>query len=314
MEIQFDKGGMFFFTRFNPFIEQSLHILFYRRTIYMMNKDLYVGELVNALSEAFPNAEITRTTVNAVDVIKDAIIIRKGDVSPMFYVDDVIGSDVADVVDFVRRMIIAEPKPPFVSDIDGEQLYKENLFMELINTDANRELLNTIPHREIEDLSIIYKIKVDYKNGMASAVVTNDMMRYAGETEEDLWNRQRTTELFPPKIYNMSDIDPIMGESPFLIISNEKGVNGAVNIVFPEVLDAVCDRFKEDELFIIPSSIHECLAFPASMIEDSAFLIDMVRSANAAEVSPEERLSSNIYTYTKGGQIKGIATDKAAIL
>ena len=47
----------------------------------------------------------------------------------------------------------------------------------------------------------------------------------------------------------------------------------------------------------MPSSIHETILLPATGDMDVDYLIDMVRSVNATEVSPEEILSDNVYKY-----------------
>ena len=67
--------------------------------------------------------------------------------------------------------------------------YKDWVILSLINTEANKEYLEEIPHRAFEDLSIIYCICVDAPSDVPfkNMVVTNDMINEMGVTEEELY-------------------------------------------------------------------------------------------------------------------------------
>ena len=291
----------------------------------MMNKDFFVGSLVGALKSAFPKADVTQDTILHINEVKDVICVKIGNIAPAIYIDNIYDrymNGEKDVILSVINTINEIRLPDGFEDTDIEQ-YKDNLFMQLINTDANKELLNNVPHREIEDLSIIYKIKIrDDLNSITSTIVTNEMMKFWGETEEDLYNRQRTREIMPENIMPLDDlmkvIDPFYDEttesSPLIYISNQHGYNGSIAILYPGVLDEVCERLNTDNLLVLPSSIHECLALSEEFSEDRE-LISLVRSINAGVVEPQLRLSSNVYYYKKGsGKIMGTAKDKVAIL
>ena len=54
----------------------------------------------------------------------------------------------------------------------------------------------------------------------------------------------------------------------------------------------------EDDLCIAPSSIHEVLIFPLSLIHPTK-IIETVRDVNRTVVLPQEKLSDNAYIYRR---------------
>lgn len=85
---------------------------------------------------------------------------------------------------------------------------------------------------------------------------------------------------------------------PMYVIGNTYRLNGASVINSTKILGKLADSIKEN-LYIIPSSIHEILAVPASFVESEIFLKDMIREVNNTEVIPDERLSYSLYYFNK---------------
>ncbi len=50
--------------------------------------------------------------------------------------------------------------PEILSRWDEYDLMKGRLTMRLVNTKANRHMLSSVPHRKMEDLSLVYRVKV----------------------------------------------------------------------------------------------------------------------------------------------------------
>jgi hypothetical protein len=167
-------------------------------------------------------------------------------------------------------------------------------------------------------------------DGIATAVVGNDMAESVGLTEEELFlaATENTKRLLPVKIQSMNEI--MMGmmmaegmpkeiaeemfssmspqDAPTMwIITNDRGVNGAVNMLYDENLQHLAKELKDD-LYILPSSIHEVICIPASM-GDPKVLAEMVQEVNATVVSLEERLSNQVYHYDKDLRKLTMATD-----
>lgn len=186
----------------------------------------------------------------------------------------------------------------------------------LINTAANVEFLKSVPHREIMDLSVIYKIPITGSNGFSGAVtVTNKMAKAEGATEEDLY--KSALKNLRPSLRTLSSVmaemmsimgggmdasDDSMLEIPDIyVLSNEKNLQGASCILKEEVLKEMAEKYNSD-LYILPSSIHEVLIVPADNKEDdmdqTSSLFNMVCEVNSGVVGIEEKLSDSLYRYS----------------
>ena len=89
-----------------------------------------------------------------------------------------------------------------------------------------------------------------------------------------------------------------------LVVTNELAVDGATEILFPNVRDAVCEYLHSDECLVLPSSRHEtlCVAMECCVAPDR--LTELVRQINETAVSPNDRLSDNVYRFRKGGELE----------
>ena len=201
-----------------------------------------------------------------------------------------------------------------------QNMPEDKIYFQLINTESNRDYLETVPHRELHDMSIIYRILVSKdEDGIQSVVVTNDLQDNWDVSEDELFDlaSENTKELFPPKIQSMAevmrsflgpdlgdfgaeDMDDIIGESPLWLVSNDMGVNGASNLIYGELLEEVAEKLDDDAI-IIPSSLHEILAVPASGM-DPEEVANMVRDINQSTVKEEDRLSNQVFFYGRSSK------------
>lgn len=203
----------------------------------------------------------------------------------------------------------------------GIEHFKENVIMCLINTEQNRELLAGIPNRKFQDLSVIYRWVVKSSpDGMESSIVSNEMAEIAGMTEEELFRSavENTRRINPVSVTCMGSMFGGIPEGIEIpqevreemerekrtadnmwIISNRSGINGAVSMLYEENLHQLAEKLGEN-LFILPSSIHEVIAVPAEIAEGNLpHLMEMVHDINMGEVKLEERLSNSVYHYDR---------------
>ena len=103
--------------------------------------------------------------------------------------------------------------------------------------------------------------------------------------EEQLFKcaAENTRRLFPPTVRSMNDVmkdmflkdgmpeeiaEMMLGEIPpeqtMWVISNSKGINGAVNMLYENELHDLAENLGSD-LYILPSSVHEVLAVSSEM-------------------------------------------------
>ena len=80
-----------------------------------------------------------------------------------------------------------------------------------------------------------------------------------------------------------------------IVISNKQRINGASAIFYEDVLSTVAEKFGTD-LYILPSSVHECIAVPydEERLED---FLQMVTEINATQLKIDEVLSDNVYYF-----------------
>ncbi len=201
------------------------------------------------------------------------------------------------------------------------QVMKEYIVYRLISYERNQKLLEQVPYLKLMDLAITYHCLVrDDKDGIGTIRITNEHMK--------MWNKElmeihehavaNTQRLFPAVINSMEEIifgmlmeerDNTLTSSMLLedykekpsdmyILTNEKGINGAACLLYPEVLGEFAKRFGSD-LYIFPSSIHEVILVPTVNLNTSRQYASMVKEINDTQVAPEEVLSDHIYYYSR---------------
>lgn len=206
---------------------------------------------------------------------------------------------------------------------------KDNIVFQVVNTEQNREMLAEVPHREFQDLSIIYRwvVKLD-KEKIHSALIENELAKKLGFNEEQLFKLavENTKRIFPPCVKSMQDvvrelftkggmpseiidrmIEEMSAEQTMWVISNDRGINGAISMLYEENLHNLAMEVEND-LYILPSSIHEVIAVSVSRGEPNK-LAQMVEEINRNEVILEERLSNQVYHYDKDLRKLSLATD-----
>lgn len=210
---------------------------------------------------------------------------------------------------------------------------KDKVFFSLINAEQNRELLNTVPHREFEDLAIVYRWNIGSDSmGTYTNLVNNDLAKKEGLTENDLYNaaNKNTKELFPVLVKNMNEVisEIIFGDSELseemeeefkevmmetqdersmYVITNESKLFGAASMLYEEPLHELAEKIGSD-LYILPSSIHEVIAVSADFGSPDE-LAKMVYEINMDQVDINDRLSNQVYCYDKDLRTLRLATD-----
>ena len=210
---------------------------------------------------------------------------------------------------------------------------KDNVFFTLINAEQNREILKTVPHREFEDLAIVYRWNLGNDSlGTYTNLVDNDLAKKEGLTENDLYNaaNKNTKELFPILVKNMNEViseiifgesgideemqkefSEVMQETPdencMYVITNESKLFGAASMLYEEPIHELAEQVGGD-LYILPSSVHAVIAVPAAFGSPEE-LAEMVYEINMEQVDINDRLSNQVYHYDRDLRTLRLATD-----
>ncbi len=193
-------------------------------------------------------------------------------------------------------------------DIVDYDKIKDRIIPRLINTAANKDYLADKPHKNIEDLSIVYAVRVsEDSQGFADAVITKNLAEMWGVSAQEIHEKAMDNIAERPPVFQniesvlfgekenleIEDVEPEEYTVPFFILTNEQNTKGAVMAINPKTMDRI--TAKLGEVYVIPSSVHETLIVPKTYIDDLEGLQKMVRDINASEVRPEDQLSNNIY-------------------
>ena len=205
-----------------------------------------------------------------------------------------------------------------VAPIDFSNV-QEKIVFQLVNTEQNREMLKDTPHRQFLDLSIIYRwVNKADENELQSAIVRNEFADYLGFTEERLFElaKENTKRIFPVCIKSITEVlsemmgmweMPMDDDEKMWVVSNMQGINGSAVILYEDSLHKLAERLDSD-LFILPSSIHEVIAIPSRLAKPDE-LAEMVLDINVNQVALDERLSNQVYHYSRKRNILTLATN-----
>lgn len=196
--------------------------------------------------------------------------------------------------------------------------FRRGVFMRLVNKEKNEELLKTLPYKEFLDLALVYYYSVPISGEvMGTLVITKEHLELLQISEEELHQAAKSNcERFQPvRVRCMEDLLYDLGRKigvevqgartchPFLfVMTNTKGMFGAVSMVFEEELEYFSKRIGKS-FYILPSSVHEVILVPDCKEFCREYFMAMVKEINATQVEATEVLSDHIYFYDKNTKI-----------
>ncbi len=199
---------------------------------------------------------------------------------------------------------------------------KQSVVYKVINYDKNRKLLRDVPHKKILDLAVVYYCLIGQNNGInATALIHNEHINVWKISQNELHSDavKNTPHLLRSCIRPMSGVLSDMAqelemeddiakeitamnlariENEMYVLTNSSRINGAACILYDEVLQQFAETL-DDDLYILPSSIHEVIILPKACDYDRDTLVSMVREVNADGVAQDEILSDNVYEYNR---------------
>ena len=165
-----------------------------------------------------------------------------------------------------------------------------------------------------EDMVIFYIFRAKEEEGVKNIIyIPNKLMQIWGITKEELREAAiaNTAREHPAMLEGLADHlakilkigVPECFEEHMWVATNNDGEEGACVIMYPGFLDRTAAEL-EDDLFIIPSSIHEVIILKAhdsglngrDIAEEFKIMIPEV---NSEDVRPVERLSNIPYHYDR---------------
>lgn len=295
----------------------------------MMNYEIFKEVIKEKVAEKMPKAGVIIQSTQKVNRVLDGLIIKtESPVSLTIYLNEFYDryKETENIEEIVESILTLYGEGIKTMPNVNINFNSKKVVCQVINAAANERLLLDVPHVKWNDLAVVFRLIVsDEGKGVQSALIRFPLMERIGVmSSEELYQiaRNNTKEIMPAKIRNMTEIiSEAMGipagmipepDFPMYVVVNEKNMWGANAILFPEIFRDLAEKMEND-LFILPSSIHELIAVPASEM-DAEGLKEMVSQVNGSEVSEEERLSNSVYYYSREtGQITVSSSDKSII-
>ena len=207
-------------------------------------------------------------------------------------------------------------------DLDPGQLISHDIIRgqvvyRLVNYERNLNLLEEVPHKRFLNLALIYYVMVyNEEMGSGAVMIRDHMLEYYDMTTDEIDEAARinTPRLLPADFLKISDLLREFGEKsgaqsykeismeeesavvPLYVLTNRMRQFGAYYMTDTEVLGRIASQLDAD-LFLLPSSVHECMVVPAGQWEEAESLASMVREINLTQVSADEYLSDTVYRY-----------------
>lgn len=218
------------------------------------------------------------------------------------------------------QTIVEIKKNPLMNELENYDKIKEFLSVKLINTRANREMLAQMPHKDMEDLSLICALRIPLGDQIGRINVNYDMMKHWNISEEELCqtaleNSQKNQEPVlqgmyttiletmtgvlstENLLYDQKSPEDLASEKMF-VLSNKEKIFGAAVIAYQKSMDEISQLFPQG-FYIIPSSVHEVLILPKMNKDEEKYYGNLVREVNQSQVEASEILSDRIYEYDK---------------
>ncbi|MCR5545033.1 MAG: DUF5688 family protein, partial [Lachnospiraceae bacterium] len=194
----------------------------------------------------------------------------------------------------------AKNTPTFDPDILSDfSAIKDKIIFKLVNKKSNLDILRDVPYMDYLDLAIIFAIVLPIGEELGTILIHNNFLEDWSLSKEDLFEYAKinTYQLFRPEMTPIESLlsDMISFEDqelfgdlkpayPMFVLSNQKRINGAGVICYPDLLKNFSETLNCD-FYILPSSIHEVIVIPMDPSMDIDELTEMVQQVNHTQVA-----------------------------
>lgn len=265
--------------------------------------------------------------INKNNVIRTGLVFKgDGDIAPVIYIDnfyddffqnDLSINEIADrIIDtYCEGVENKKEMENLKNQFTNYDFIKNKLIVCAYNKSKNPYITEQHPvFNLIGDIGLYCRFEISNDGkGICSAKINNELLSSYGidqaELFADAFNSMKA--LHPCEINDIIDIlcknmpEEIKGmfddkKGDMFVISNNVGMFGSVYGFDEEILNFFCNDKHEESVYILPSSINECILIPGSKCDnDSSRLNDIVKDVNQQHVPDEEFLSDMVFVYNR---------------
>lgn len=180
----------------------------------------------------------------------------------------------------------------------------------VVNAGKNLNLMESCPHKTFLDLLVVYKMSFEKDGKFGSSIIRNELLNAYNISPEELdaVAQRNTKENSGFQVLSANQVQALFADleveadenEPMYMMGNQSGMYGANIILYKEYFEKLAEKLNDD-LYVFPSSVHELVVVPASLMDESEAR-RIVQAVNAAEVTEEEWLSDNAYLFDRKSQ------------
>ena len=298
----------------------------------------YVADHIKEyLPAEYGEAEITIRPMrknNDVEMTDLLIKVPEKSVTPLIHLDELYGAyadgeiQMENVLEKIASLRQEKDSQEMEARVHGFEDYgnvKESLQIRICDPERNGGRLEDLVSTRQGDFAAVYHVNLGKnEKEIASVAVTKEMADMWGVTAEDLHRDALAADFMQRPVLNnlpdlisglfqgeepknLLDVDGEKGKEflesselpvPMFCLTNEDRCFAASLILDGELMKSVGKVLGED-LYVLPSSIHEVLIVPVSAVDGYAGLQQIVTEINEEMVAEEEILSDKVQYYDR---------------
>ena len=294
----------------------------------MTKKEQFFAEMKEALMRLKPEEmEITFMRFdkqNRMGLHGCTLAMPEAAAAPTFYLEDLYeaylnGTAVEDIAEGVIEFAKENNRAVIPNGIDvvNYESARKHLGLMVIGAEENREYLETLVHEVIEGLALVPIVFINDENSTGCIKIKKELLLAWEVTAQEVMEeaKQNSARVMPPTFKLMSDIlrensdldlDDLCvpEEAELFVVSNRHFVYGASVAFYPGFLERIGKALGTD-FYILPSSINEMLIL-RDLGQDPMMLLNIVKTVNRTEVSPEEILADAVFYYSRNGGFRRV--------
>ena len=186
-------------------------------------------------------------------------------------------------------------EPVSITEITDWEKAKTHLYLRLFNENGAGCAKVSRPLADMYEVPYLQMSE----DGRSNVRVTPALIELWGVEEETVFGtaRENQEQMRPAKITSLEQMLGFDTGLPAYIVTTDNEICGASAATYWSTFNQLCELFGSEDFYLLPSSIHEMIAIPASLGGDIEDLKEMITSINADDVPEDERLTDSVYTW-----------------